>query len=252
MRRGPGPAARRRPRSRCPDRLLILGGGVVGVELAQAWSSLGASVALVEAEPRILVNEEEFASEQIRESLESAGVEIRTGARATAVSRGEGGQVTLKLEDGSELHGDEILVAVGRRPRTSRARPRHRRRRGQRRGLHRGRRRDARRRLGLALRDRRRQRARAAHPHGQVPGLGLRRADPRQLDRGDRRPGRVAARCLHRAAAGGRRPDGSRPPRSRASTSAPSTSKPRPTPARASSAATRSAPRGSSSTRAAA
>ena len=102
-----------------PDRLLVLGGGVVGVELAQAWSSLGASVALVEAAPRILATEEEFASEQIRESLEATGVEVRTAARATAVSRGEGGQVTLTLEDGAELRGDEILVAVGRRPRTT-------------------------------------------------------------------------------------------------------------------------------------
>jgi dihydrolipoamide dehydrogenase len=102
-----------------PGRLLILGGGVVGVELAQAWRSLGASVALVEAEPRILAGEEEFASAEIRESLESAGVEIHTGARATAASRGEGGQVTLTLEDDSKLHGDEILVAVGRRPRTT-------------------------------------------------------------------------------------------------------------------------------------
>ncbi len=102
-----------------PGRLLVLGGGVVGVELAQAWSSLGSSVALVEAGPRILGNEEEFASQQIRESLEGAGVEIRTGAKATAVSRGEGGQVTLTLQDGGELHGDEILVAVGRKPRTS-------------------------------------------------------------------------------------------------------------------------------------
>jgi pyruvate/2-oxoglutarate dehydrogenase complex dihydrolipoamide dehydrogenase (E3) component len=102
-----------------PDRLLVLGGGVVGVEMAQAYASLGASVALVEGLPRILANEEEFASEQIRRSLESEGVEIRTGVKAVAVSRGDAGQVTLRLDDGSELHGDEILVAVGRRPRTA-------------------------------------------------------------------------------------------------------------------------------------
>ncbi len=102
-----------------PERLLILGGGVVGVELAQAWSSLGSSVALVEAESRLLANEEEFASEQIRGSLEAAGVEIHTEARATAVSRGGAGHVTLTLEDGTELRGDEILVAIGRQPRTA-------------------------------------------------------------------------------------------------------------------------------------
>jgi dihydrolipoamide dehydrogenase len=102
-----------------PDRLLILGGGVVGVEMAQAFASLGASVALVEAEPRILATEEEFASEQIAESLRSEGAEIHTGARAVAVSRGDRDQVTLRLSADSELRGDEILVAVGRRPRTS-------------------------------------------------------------------------------------------------------------------------------------
>ena len=102
-----------------PERLLILGGGVVGVEMAQAWASLGSSVALVEAEDRILATEEPFASEQIAAGLEASGVEIRTGVKADGASRGEGGQVTLRLEGGEELRGDELLVAVGRRPRTA-------------------------------------------------------------------------------------------------------------------------------------
>ena len=105
--------------SEVPDRLLILGGGVVGVEMAQAWSSLGASVALVEASDRILVQEEPFASAEVARGLEAHGVEIHTGARAVAVSRGEGGQVTLRLEGGEELRGDELLVAVGRKPRVA-------------------------------------------------------------------------------------------------------------------------------------
>ncbi len=103
---------------RVPERLLILGGGVVGVELAQAWSSLGSSVTLVEAEGRILANEEPFASEEIGAGLEASGVEIRTGVKANGASRGDGGQVTLRLEGDEELRGDELLVAVGRRPRT--------------------------------------------------------------------------------------------------------------------------------------
>jgi dihydrolipoamide dehydrogenase len=102
-----------------PERLLVLGGGVVGVEMAQAYASLGASVVLVEAEPRILATEEEFASEQIAGSLQSEGVEIHTASKAVAVSRGDAGQVTLRLEDDTELRGDEILVAVGRQPRTA-------------------------------------------------------------------------------------------------------------------------------------
>jgi dihydrolipoamide dehydrogenase len=105
--------------SRVPERLLILGGGVVGVEMAQAWSSLGASVTLVEGVDRILAAEEPFASEQIGAGLERSGVEIRTGVKAVAASRGEGGQVSLRLEGGEELRGDELLVAVGRRPRTT-------------------------------------------------------------------------------------------------------------------------------------
>ncbi|MCD6016793.1 MAG: NAD(P)/FAD-dependent oxidoreductase [Solirubrobacterales bacterium] len=103
---------------RVPSRLLILGGGVVGVEMAQAWSSLGSSVTLVEAEDRLLAGEEPFASEQVAAGLGRGGVEIRTGARATAASRGQGGQVSLGLDGGEELRGDELLVAVGRRPRS--------------------------------------------------------------------------------------------------------------------------------------
>jgi dihydrolipoamide dehydrogenase len=102
-----------------PGRLLILGGGVVGVELAQAWSSLGASVTVIEAVDRVLAAEEPFVSEQIGAALAARGVDIRTGVKAVAASRGEGGQVSLRLEDGEELRGDELLVAVGRRPRTT-------------------------------------------------------------------------------------------------------------------------------------
>ncbi len=104
--------------SEVPDRLLVLGGGVVGVEMAQAWSSLGASVTVVEAADRILEAEEPFVSEEVAAGLERGGVEIRTGVKATAASRGAGGQVTLSLEGGDEIRGNELLVAVGRRPRT--------------------------------------------------------------------------------------------------------------------------------------
>jgi pyruvate/2-oxoglutarate dehydrogenase complex dihydrolipoamide dehydrogenase (E3) component len=104
--------------SAVPGRLLILGGGVVGVEMAQAWSSLGSSVTVVEAADRILAAEEPFAGDQVAAGLELGGVEIRTGVKATAASRGERGQVSLRLEGGNEVRGDELLVAVGRRPRT--------------------------------------------------------------------------------------------------------------------------------------
>jgi pyruvate/2-oxoglutarate dehydrogenase complex dihydrolipoamide dehydrogenase (E3) component len=101
-----------------PGRLLILGGGVVGVEMAQAYSSLGASVAIVEALPRLIAREEEFASMEVEDGLRAAGVEVHLGAKATAVSRGEK-QVSLELETGESLAGDELLVAIGRRPNTA-------------------------------------------------------------------------------------------------------------------------------------
>jgi pyruvate/2-oxoglutarate dehydrogenase complex dihydrolipoamide dehydrogenase (E3) component len=105
-----------------PERLLVLGGGVVGVEMAQAYASLGARVTLVEALGRLIAAEEEFASEQVREGLEGQGVEVLLGAKATAVKRepGSGGQgtVTIELEDRRSLTGEEILVAAGRRPLT--------------------------------------------------------------------------------------------------------------------------------------
>jgi len=100
-----------------PESLLILGGGVVGVELAQAWSSLGARVVLVEALPRLLAREEPFAGDQVAVALRERGVEIHLGTRATAVVR-DGAGFTLTLEDSSTLVGREMLVAVGRRPLT--------------------------------------------------------------------------------------------------------------------------------------
>ena len=100
-----------------PARLSILGGGVVGVEMAQAWRMLGSQVTLVEAADRLIAREEPFASEQVAESLRERGVDVRLGQKATAVRR-EGGEVTLELEGGPAVVADELLVAVGRSPRT--------------------------------------------------------------------------------------------------------------------------------------
>ena len=66
---------------------MILGGGVVGTELAQAYRSLGAEVTLIEGERRLLPLEEEFACEQVTEALEEKGVDVRTGRKATKVER---------------------------------------------------------------------------------------------------------------------------------------------------------------------
>jgi pyruvate/2-oxoglutarate dehydrogenase complex dihydrolipoamide dehydrogenase (E3) component len=102
---------------RVPRRLVVLGGGVVGSELAQAWNSLGSQVTVVEALQRLLGREEAFAAEQVRASLVEQGVEVHVGQPAVAVSRDADG-VTVRLQDGVEVVGDELLVAVGRRPAT--------------------------------------------------------------------------------------------------------------------------------------
>ena len=100
-----------------PPRLAILGGGVVGVEMAQAWSSLGSAVELVEAGPRLVPHEEPFASDQIAASLRGRGVTLHLDVRASAVTRGEG-ELTIELDDGRSIAAEELLVAIGRRPRT--------------------------------------------------------------------------------------------------------------------------------------
>ena len=102
---------------RVPKSLVVLGGGPVGVELAQAWRSLGSEVALVEAAVRLLPNEEPFAGEQVTEALRQAGVDVHAAAKATAVS-GRDGTITVQREGGASVSGEELLVATGRRGRT--------------------------------------------------------------------------------------------------------------------------------------
>jgi pyruvate/2-oxoglutarate dehydrogenase complex dihydrolipoamide dehydrogenase (E3) component len=104
--------------SRVPAKLLVLGGGAVGVELAQAYRRLGSEVAIVEGAPRLLGREEPFAGDDVREAFEAEGIEVVVGARAASVTR-TNGSVSVRLDDGRELAGDELLVGVGRRPSTS-------------------------------------------------------------------------------------------------------------------------------------
>lgn len=103
--------------SAVPESLLVLGGGVVGVEMAHAWAALGAEVTLVEALDQLLPREEPFAGEEVRQALEAFGVQVHTGARATSVTD-NGERTDLTLEDGSRLSAERLLVAIGRRPLT--------------------------------------------------------------------------------------------------------------------------------------
>jgi dihydrolipoamide dehydrogenase len=100
-----------------PDRLAILGGGVVAVEMAQAYSSLGSQVTVIERADRLIAREEPFASEHVLEALRENGVDVRLGTSATVVRAGNG-EVTLELDDGGPVRADQLLVAIGRRHNT--------------------------------------------------------------------------------------------------------------------------------------
>jgi pyruvate/2-oxoglutarate dehydrogenase complex dihydrolipoamide dehydrogenase (E3) component len=101
-----------------PDSMIVLGGGPVGSELAQAWASLGTEVTLVEGGEHLLSREETFAGEEVAAALrENVGVDVRTGTKVEAVRAGGAG-VVAKLSDGSSVEAAELLVAVGRVPHT--------------------------------------------------------------------------------------------------------------------------------------
>jgi pyruvate/2-oxoglutarate dehydrogenase complex dihydrolipoamide dehydrogenase (E3) component len=102
-----------------PESMIVLGGGPVGSELSQAWSSLGAEVILIEGGGHLLGREEEFAGEEVAKSLrESFGVDVRTGTKVESVRSGGAG-VVAELSDGGSVEAAEILVAVGRVPHTA-------------------------------------------------------------------------------------------------------------------------------------
>ena len=105
---------------RIPDRLAILGGGVVACELAQVYAAIGSTVTIIELADGLLGRNEGFAGEAVAEALERDGVDVRLGTRAESVSRlGPTGEVTVELSDGTTVTADELLVAVGRTPATS-------------------------------------------------------------------------------------------------------------------------------------
>jgi dihydrolipoamide dehydrogenase len=99
-----------------PRRLLILGGGAVGAEMAQAVRRLGGEVALTEGASHVLAREPAPLGEVLGEELRRDGVELIVGVSATSARR-DGDDYVLTLADGRELRGDRLLVATGRRPR---------------------------------------------------------------------------------------------------------------------------------------
>jgi dihydrolipoamide dehydrogenase len=104
---------------RVPASMVVLGGGPVGSELAQAWASLGTKVTLLEGGPHLLGRDEPFAGEEVAAALRGRfGVDVRTKTMAARVSdTGKG--VSVTLTDGESIAAEELLVAVGRVPRTA-------------------------------------------------------------------------------------------------------------------------------------
>jgi pyruvate/2-oxoglutarate dehydrogenase complex dihydrolipoamide dehydrogenase (E3) component len=98
-----------------PGRLVVLGGGAVGVELAQGFARLGSKVTIVEAGPRVLGIEEPEASAALLPHLQADGIEVVVGDAAVAVEK-HAGDTVLHLQSGAIVSGDRLLVSVGRRP----------------------------------------------------------------------------------------------------------------------------------------
>ncbi|MGB7684855.1 MAG: NAD(P)/FAD-dependent oxidoreductase [Solirubrobacterales bacterium] len=102
-----------------PGSMIVLGGGPVGCELSQAWSTLGTKVTLVEGIDRLLSREESFAGEEVAGSLrDNFGIDVWTGALVEKVRAGGAG-IVAELEGGGEVEAERILVAVGRVPHTA-------------------------------------------------------------------------------------------------------------------------------------
>jgi dihydrolipoamide dehydrogenase len=101
-----------------PQKVVILGGGVIGVEFASVWRSFGAEVTVVEALPRLVPNEDEFCSKQLERAFRKRKITAKTGVKFTGAKQTDHG-VTVSLESGEELEADLLLVAVGRGPNTT-------------------------------------------------------------------------------------------------------------------------------------
>ena len=101
-----------------PERVVVLGGGVIGVEFASVWRSFGAEVTIVEMLPRLVPLEDEWCSKQLERAFRRRGIGYQTGVRFTGADAGDDG-VSVRLESGEQLDADLLLVAVGRGPNTA-------------------------------------------------------------------------------------------------------------------------------------
>ncbi|MGO2683084.1 MAG: dihydrolipoyl dehydrogenase [Microbacterium sp.] len=101
-----------------PERVLVLGGGVIGVEFASVWRSFGAEVTIIEALPHLVPNEDLALSKGLERAFRRRGIQYSLGTRFQTATQDDAG-VTVTLEDGKTFTGDYLLVAVGRGPVTA-------------------------------------------------------------------------------------------------------------------------------------
>lgn len=101
-----------------PARVIVLGGGVIGVEFASVWKSFGSSVTIVEGLPRLVPNEDEACSKALERAFRKRGIDFITGVRFSGATQDDSG-VHVTLDDGRSLDADLLLVAVGRGPNAS-------------------------------------------------------------------------------------------------------------------------------------
>jgi dihydrolipoamide dehydrogenase len=101
-----------------PNKVIVLGGGVIGVEFASIWRSFGAEVTIVEGLPSLVPNEEPGVGKALERAFRKRGIDFKTGVRFSGVEQHENG-VVVSLESGERLEAEIMLVAVGRGPNTA-------------------------------------------------------------------------------------------------------------------------------------
>jgi dihydrolipoamide dehydrogenase len=101
-----------------PKKVIVLGGGVIGVEFSSVWRSWGSEVTIIEGLPRLVPAEDESVSKQFERAYRKRGIEFKTGVRFESATQSDSG-VVVTLEGGETVQGDVLLVAIGRGPSTN-------------------------------------------------------------------------------------------------------------------------------------